>query len=212
MTPRTTWSLSSSTTGAGGPLGRAGGPAPVAFIGGGGGNGNAANPAAAGPFGAGGRVIGPNGAAVVAVRRGPGPLPVHFAPHPQHQQQQQQQFYQQQQQQFYRGGQMQQQPFHHHHHHNQHNHHQQHRYNNNNFQRPPQPGSILPRQIDGDLGIDPRPVLLFDLNGTVASGSASDAVAAPVATPAGGPAGGGWLGTGRDGPVAGAAGSTWVAQ
>jgi len=66
-----------------------------------------------------------------------------------------------------------QQPFH------QHHHHHQHRFNNNgggygsNFQRPPQPGSILPRQIDGDLGTDPRPILLFDLNGTVASGSAA---------------------------------------
>jgi len=36
-----------------------------------------------------------------------------------------------------------------------------------------EPGGIRPCQIDGDLGVDPRPVLLFDLNGTVASGSAA---------------------------------------
>ena len=168
------------------PLGRAGGPAPGAFIGG-------ANPAAAaGPFGAGGRVVGPGGVAVVAVRRGPGPLSHQFT----HQQQQQQQFYQhqqqqqQQQQQFYRGG---QQPFHHHggfHQHHQMQHHQ--RYNfNPNYQRPPQPGSILPQQVAGDLGLDPRPVLLFDLNGTVASGSAARRELRNAAAAAGPGSGGG---------------------
>ena len=33
--------------------------------------------------------------------------------------------------------------------------------------RPPQPGSLPPRHIDATLGVDPRPIVLFDLNGTL---------------------------------------------
>ena len=35
--------------------------------------------------------------------------------------------------------------------------------------RPPQPGELVPRHLDTPLGLDPRPLILFDLNDTLAS-------------------------------------------
>jgi hypothetical protein len=53
--------------------------------------------------------------------------------------------------------------------------------------RPPQPGSLAPRHLDGPLGLDPRPICLFDLNDTLASSTAVRRAAGRIrARPGGG--------------------------